>query len=680
MQDNKKTGGISVETQHIFPIIKKWLYSESEIFLREIISNAADAITKLKRLSSLGEVKDIADSFRIDVSLDADARTITVSDNGIGMTEEELLKYIGQIALSGATEFIEKYEGKDGGADGIIGHFGLGFYSAFMVSDSVEVITRSYKGEAAVHWVCNDGGSYELSAGERGERGTDIIMHINEDGAEFLDAGRLRSVLDKYCAFMPVPIFFDDGTEHKDSESTHKEGTHKECTHKECTHKECGDEKCGDEECCHDHGEKHGPKQINETNPLWMRPASECTKEDYNEFYHKVFGDWREPLISVHLNADYPLNFKGILYFPKISHEYESLEGQVKLYYNQVFVADNIKEVIPEYLLMLRGVLDCPELPLNVSRSYLQNNGYVAKISAHIVKKVADKINSIFNTDRAAFEALWQDIKTFFEYACLNDRKFFDRVKDVYLFRLTDGSYATVSEYLEKAKEKNDNRIYYTTDKQAQAQYVSLLTGQGIAVAELERVIDTQFITLLEQSNKDLKILRVDADLAQALKGEGKGKESKRLTKLFREVSGNKELRVSFEKLKDAALPAILTVSEESRRINDMMKMYNLQNGVDKDMYKLDYTLVLNSENAVVQKLSKMKASSTDALIIAGQIFSLATLSQRQFSAEELNRFLSGSYSLLEKLCPSMEEDAENENEEEKDETAAPGQDGPDKK
>ena len=394
--NNTEKGGISVEIEHIFPIIKKWLYSEKEIFLREIVSNACDAVTKLKRLVSLGEAKDIDENYRITVTLDKEARTLTVSDNGIGMTEDEVRRYICQIALSGALEFIQKYEGSDEDAknDGIIGHFGLGFYSAFMVSDTVDVITRSYTGESAVKWVCSEAGEYEITKDYyRAERGTDVVMHIMKDEDEFLDEYRIRGILEKYCSFMPVEIYLDVVKPEDEKKDDEKDAT------------------AADES-----KEKSEPKPINDIHPLWQKNPSECSDEEYAEFYRKVFNDYREPLFHIHLNADYPLNFKGILYFPRLAHEYDSLEGQVKLYYNQVFVADNIKEVIPEFLLMLKGVLDCPDLPLNVSRSYLQNSGYVAKISAHIVKKVADKLNSMFNNERESYDKLCDDLKTFVEY------------------------------------------------------------------------------------------------------------------------------------------------------------------------------------------------------------------------------------------------------------------------
>ncbi|MBQ3639804.1 MAG: molecular chaperone HtpG, partial [Clostridia bacterium] len=492
MTDSIKKGGISVQTEHIFPVIKKWLYSEKDIFLREIVSNAADAVTKLRRLSSLGQYEDNGETYRVDVVLDKENGTLTVSDNGIGMTEEELDRYLCQIALSGALDFIQKYEG-DNQNNGIIGHFGLGFYSSFMVSDTVEVITKSYTDAPAVHWTCSEAGSYELTAGERDGHGTTVIMHISDEEKEYLDKFKLEGILDKYCSFMPVEIYFTDVAD-ADQKSKKKD-------------------------------DKEAPKPINDTTPLWLKNPSDCTAEEYKDFYRKVFRDYREPLFWIHINADYPLNFRGILYFPKITNEYESIEGQVKLYYNQVFVADNIKEVIPEYLLMLKGVLDCPELPLNVSRSYLQNNTYVAKMSAHIVKKVADKLNSLCNTEREEYEKVWNDIRTFVEYACMRDRKFYDRVKDSLLLELTDGKFTTVKDYLEGAKEKHENTIYYTSDQAAQAQYISMFEAEGLQIAVFDKNLDTQFLSQIETYDTDVKYLRIDADVAGALKGDAASAE-----------------------------------------------------------------------------------------------------------------------------------------------------------
>lgn len=618
MDEKIKKGGISVETEHIFPIIKKWLYSDKDIFLREIVSNACDAVTKLRRLTSLGQVSDIPDDYKITVKADKGERTITVSDNGIGMTEEELDRYLCQIALSGALDFINKYEGEENRNNGIIGHFGLGFYSSFMVSDRVTVVTKSYTGAPAVKWECTDSGEYTLSPSDKETRGTDVIMHIADGEDEYLEDGKLKSILEQYCSFMPVEIYYEG---EKKPEPEKKEGEEAK--------------------------EPEAPKPINDTHPLWMKNPSDCTEEEYLEFYRKVFHDYREPLFHIHINADYPLNFRGILYFPKITNEYESLEGQVKLYYNQVFVADNIKEVIPEFLLMLRGVIDCPELPLNVSRSYLQNSGYVAKMSQHIVKKVADKLNSLFTTERENYEKLWQDIKIFVEYGSLREKKFYDRVKDSVIYQLTGGRYVTLDEYLEGAKEKHENTVYYATDKMAQAQYISMLEGEGIDVMYLDKGLDNQFISMIEQE-RNVKFLRVDSGVADALRGDGEKFESKALADLFVKVSGNDKLKVTFENLKDGTLPAMLTVSEQDRRFGEMMKLYGMQND---GMPAPEGELVLNSGSDMIKRLAaKAESGDESAADSAGYIYRLALLAQRKLSAEELKDFLRGSFAMLDKL------------------------------
>jgi len=617
-------GGISVEIEHIFPIIKKWLYSEKEIFLREIVSNACDAVTKLKRLASLGEADIDAPDYKITVTVDKAARTLTVSDNGIGMTEDEVRRYICQIALSGALEFIEKYEGEDAASGGIIGHFGLGFYSAFMVSSTVDVITRSYKEGSAVKWVCNEAGEYEIETDcYRETRGTDVVMHITESESEFLEEFRIREILDKYCAFMPTPIFLEIV---KDEDEEKKDVSDAE--------------------------DKTEPAPINDVTPLWQKSASDCTDEEYKEFYGKVFNDFREPLFHIHLNADYPLNFKGILYFPRLNHEYDNLEGQVKLYYNQVFVADNIKEVIPEFLLMLKGVLDCPELPLNVSRSYLQNSGYVAKISAHIVKKVADKLCSMYNNERENYEKLWADIKTFVEYGSLRDRKFYDRVKKAIIYKTTDGKFVTIDEYLDAAKEKHENTVYYATDVTAQAQYISMFAAEGIEVVVLDRIIDTQFISAVEADREGVKFIRIDADVAGALKADGEAEANEKLTEIFKEVSGNSELKVSYELLKNGKVPAILNISEQSRRMEEMMKMYRMSGTDVPDMkFPTDTTLVINSSSSLIARLADTAEADADkAKKLAKQIYTLALLSQRQLTADELQEFLSDSFDMLENM------------------------------
>lgn len=630
MEQNTEHGGISIELEHIFPIIKKWLYSEKEIFLREITSNACDAVTKLRRLVSLGQAHDIdTANAKIVVRLDKSASTITVIDNGIGMTEEELRKYICQIALSGALDFIQKYEGEDAQNNGIIGHFGLGFYSSFMVSDEVDVITRSYLGTPCVKWTCGENGEYDIMTdyddedGLIGTYGTAVVMHINEEGKEFLSEYKLKEVLGKYCAFMPVPIYFESDTDKDEDEHHHDH-----------------EDGCSCEECEHD----HAPEPINDTEPLWLKNPADCTEEEYKEFYKKLFNDYREPLFHIHLKADYPLNFKGILYFPRITNEYDSLEGQVKLYYNQVFVADNIKEVIPEYLLMLKGVLDCPELPLNVSRSYLQNSGYVSKISAHIVKKVADKLNSMFNNDRTAFETIWRDIKTFVEYGCMKDKKFYDRVSASILLEKCGGGYVTVPEYLEAAKEQHENKIYYATDDTAQSKYISMFKAQNIDVVLLDRIIDTQFINTIETANEGVKFSRVDAEVADILKDDGDKSEIPAVAELFKGVvpEGTK---IEFDRFKDASTPAVLNVAEESRRMSDMMKLYGMKGGE----FPVEQTLILNTASPLLQKISALCDDDKKDLAskIARQIYGLSMLSQRQLTADELVAFLGESYDLL---------------------------------
>ena len=609
---NKK-GGISVETAHIFPVIKKWLYSEKDIFLREIVSNACDAVTKLRRLASLGQYDAGEETYRVDVILDKEAKTLTVRDNGIGMTAEELDRYICQIALSGALEFVEKYEG-DNQNNGIIGHFGLGFYSSFMVSDTVELLTKSYTGTPALHWVCNADGEYETELGAREEHGTTVVMHISDEEAAYLDRAKIEDMLEKYCAFMPVEIFFE---EIKEESAEKKKDEEQQAT------------------------------PVNDTTPLWLKNPSDCTPEEYKEFYRKVFHDYREPLFWIHLNADYPLNFRGILYFPKLTNEYESIEGQVKLYYNQVFVADNIKEVIPEYLLMLKGVLDCPELPLNVSRSYLQNNTYVAKVSAHIVKKVADKLNSLCNISREEYEKVWNDIRTFVEYACMRDRKFYDRVKDAFLLELTDGSFVTPKDYLEKAKEKHENTVYYTSDRASQAQYISMFEAEGLQVALFEKPLDVQFLSMIESYAPEIKYVRIDADVAGALKGDGDTTENQVLKELFIKASGDEKLKVEFAPLKDASVPVLLTISEQSRRMEEMMKLYAM-NGMNMGAFPTEATLTVNTSSPLIAKLDTMDEDKREKT--ASYLYRLALLSQRKLSADELRAFLNESYAMLDLL------------------------------
>ena len=599
-----KTNKISVDTEHIFPIIKKWLYSEKDIFLREIVSNATDAITKLKRLESLGKYEGELQSPKITVTLDKTSGTLTVSDTGIGMTEEEIQKYIGQIALSGAVEFIQKYEGENGASDGIIGHFGLGFYSSFMVSDCVEVISKSYTDTPAVHWICNESGEYEEKSGDRVSYGTDVIMHITEEEKAYLDKNKIKEMLDHYCCFMPYPIFFCD----KDDE-------------------------------------KESTEPINQE-PLWAKNASDCTDEEYKQFYHKVFRDFKDPLFYIHLNADYPLNFKGILYFPQINTDIESIEGQIKLYYNQVFVSDNIKEVIPDYLIMLKGVLDCPELPLNVSRSYLQTNSYVAKLSAHIVKKVADKLVSLNNTNFDEYKKIWENIKIFVEYACMRDRKFYDKVKDAILFKTSDGEYKHISDF----SDEEETKVYYATDSDLHSQYISIMKTQGHEVILLDKTIDLQFISILEQYAEKIKFIRVDAALKDEIKdSEASENSSDSVKKIFESVINTEKAELSFESMKTDKIPAILYTSEEERRMEEMMKMYSASSMSFPSVLK--EKLVINMNSPVIKHIEALSEKSEEkAKEVANQVYQLAVLSQRKMNADEMQEFLSNSYSLLEKI------------------------------
>ncbi len=621
-QIHQQKGDISVHTAHIFPIIKKWLYSEKEIFLRELVSNAADAVTKHRRLVSLGQIQDDEAPYAITVRTDKVAKTLSITDNGIGMTEEELLKYLGNIALSGAMEFIKTYEGEseDANKNGIIGHFGLGFYSAFMVADTVEVETKSFTDTPALRWVCTAEGSYEVFPSDRAQRGTTVTLHINEEEVAYLEESKITDLLDRYCSFMPTEIYYESADKQAEDATQDTDGE-----------------------------EVAAPTPVNDVFPLWQKAPSECTPEDYKAFYRKVFRDYRDPLFWIHINADYPLNFKGILFFPRLNHQYESIEGQVKLYYNQVFVADNIKEVMPEYLLMLRGVLDCPQLPLNVSRSYLQNNAYVSKVAAHIVKKVADKLCSLCENERETYDSVWDSIRPFVEYACMRDRKFYDRAKDALLLRLTDGTAVTLSEYLDGAAEGHANTVYYTTDKELQARYISLFEAEGIRIAVLEQLIDTQFAQMMESYNPDVKYRRIDADVADALaKDTETVVDSQALTDLFRKVSENQHLEVSYRALKDDTLPAMLTLSEESRRMEEMMRMYAMQNGGEMPDFPTAYALTVNTASPLFEKLSDLAENDPDkASLMAGQIYRLSLLAQRKLSAEELNGLLSDSFTLL---------------------------------
>lgn len=592
-------GEISVQTQHIFPVIKRWLYSEKDIFLREIVSNACDAVTKHKRLGDLGKTDDICDSYRIDVNVSKENKTITVSDNGIGMSREDVDNFINKIALSGALDFINKYEGENSDS-GIIGHFGLGFYSAFMVSDTVEIKTKSFDGSESVHWSCNADGEFEMETGDRETRGTDVILHLTDEEFTYLDSVKLKGILTKYCGFMPYEIYFSDD-ENKDGE------------------------------------------KINDTTPLWQRNPSDITDEEYIEFYKKTMGDYLDPLMWIHINADYPLNFKGILYFPKQKNDYETLESKVMLYYNQVFVADNIKEVIPEFLMNMKGVLDCPELPLNVSRSYLQTNTYVSKVSNHIAKKVADKINGTFNTNREGLEKIWDDVCVYVQFGCLRDRKFYDRVNGSVLYKTVDDTYVTLGEYFD-GEEKKGN-VYYASSKELQGYYIDLYKKQNKKVLLMDKVIDVQFNSLLEQQNEGLKFVRVDADLADAL-GAKNSEDKTTLCEFIKNAVDKKELNINITSLEDDSFPALINIKEDSRRFSDMMKMY----GEDTMGIPTEETLVVNSANPLVIRLEKAVEDGDDnANDLAKYLYLLALVSSRTLSGEEMKEFISLGVKLLSK-------------------------------
>ena len=595
-------GTISVDTQNIFPIIKKWLYSDKDIFLREVVSNGCDAVTKLKKLTAMGKAEADGD-YEISVVLDKENKTVTVTDNGIGMTEEEVKNYISNVAFSGAEEFIRKYKEDDSESSRIIGHFGLGFYSVFMVSERVDINTLSFeKGAKPVFWTCDGDTEYEIGEGGRETHGTEVTMHIAEDSAEFLEKNTLSDVLKKYCAFFPVPIYF------------------------------------------YEKGEEKG-EPINDTNPLWLKKPSDCTDDEYKAFYKKVFMDFNDPLFYIHLNVEYPFNLKGILYFPKLRHEFEPTEGQIKLFNNQVFVADNVKEIIPEFLLLLKGVIDCPDLPLNVSRSFLQNDGYAAKVSAHITKKVADKLNSLFTSERENYNSYWDDIAPFVKYGCLKDEKFYDKVKNIILYTTCDGEHETLQDYLEKAKEHgHENTVYYATDKLQQAQYIDIFKKQNIETILLPMMIDNPFISFMEAKNEGVKFKRIDSSLADTLKdGDAKADE---LAELFKEAIGDEKLKIETAALKSEDIPAVLLVGEEGRRLQEMARVYGAM-GMSPDMFPSDITLTLNLSNALIKKLEENKDNKEIAVPVCKQIYDIARLQQAPLDADSLGEFLKRSADIM---------------------------------
>lgn len=628
---DSKSGSISINTENIFPIIKKWLYSEKDIFLREIVSNGSDAINKLKKLISVGEAEIPEDEcqWKLEVALDKEAGTITVHDNGIGMTEEEVVKYINQVAFSGAKDFIEKYQGKTDDAQ-IIGHFGLGFYSSFMVADKVEIDTLSWQpGAEAVHWESESGMDYAIEDSELTERGTYITIHIAEDCKEYLDAFKIKETLNKYFGFLPIELYFIEvGTDHDESTSENNDD---------------GKESVS--------AESKRPVPVNNTNPLWMKLPKDCTDEEYIKFYHEAFFDYNDPLFWIHLNIDYPFNMKGILYFPKLKNQYDSLEGTIKVYYNQVFVADNIKEIIPEFLMLLKGMIDCPDLPLNVSRSFLQNDGYVSKISQHITKKIADKLCGLFNTERENYSKYWDDINPFVKYGCLKDEKFFDKVKDVILLKLTDGSFLTVNEYTEKYKDLSGDRLYYTDDAVQQAQYVKMFKDTGIDPVIMDGPIDSHFMQLLEYKNPGkVKFQRIDSDVSDKMKRdsdvsrEDMDKLAETVAPTFKEYSGNDKLTVRVESMK-SDIPGMLLLSEESRRMREMAKMYGAGMQIP---FEEEMTLVLNESNELVSSLGKI-SDKEEHDMICHQIYDLAKLAHSPLTGEEMTRFIERSGKILAK-------------------------------
>ena len=684
-----KKGNLNINSENIFPIIKKWLYQDHDIFYRELISNGCDAITKLRKLSLIGEYSQPEDEkYRVYVTVDPENNTITFEDNGIGMTAEEVNKYINEIAFSGAADFLRKYKDK-ANEDQIIGHFGLGFYSAFMVSDKVTIDTLSYKeGAQPVLWSSEDGMQYEMTDGGRTEHGTSITLYINDEELQFCNEYKAREVIEKYCSFMPVEIYLTDAAKERKKAEEAAENA-KGTVEVQAEGGETGSD--SDKEQV-----KEEPKPLNDTNPLWNESPSQVTEEQYKEFYRKVFRDYKEPLFWIHLNMDYPFNLKGILYFPKVNTQYENIEGTIKLYNNQVFIADNIKEVIPEYLLLLKGVIDCPDLPLNVSRSALQNDGFVKKISDYITKKVSDKLSGMFKTDRENYEKYWDDISPFIKYGCIKDTKFGDKMKDAVIFRDIDGKYLTAEEYLkpednndkeivktdneekpealkqegeetaetkqaaapqedtaENGTEKPKRKIFYVTDEKEQGQYIRMFRKSGKNAVILNYAIDTPFISFMEMKHEDISFIRIDSDITEEFKdgserNEADEKLAEKLTALFRKVLGDEELDVKVERLKDSSVASMMTMSEEGRRMQEMMKMYAAYGMNMGDMGKDAQTLVLNSNNALVARLESEGEEPTETgRLIAEQLYDMALLSRGALDQERLEKFIRRNQELL---------------------------------
>jgi molecular chaperone HtpG len=693
----EKHGNLSINSDNLFPIIKKWLYSDHDIFFRELISNGCDAITKLKKLEMMGEYTLPSDyKPEIHVVVNPEEKTLKFIDNGLGMTADEVEEYINQIAFSGATDFIEKYKDK-ANDDQIIGHFGLGFYSAFMVADQVTIDTLSYKdGATAVHWSCDGGTEFDMADGTKEGVGTEITLFLNEDSVEFSNEYHAREVIEKYCSFMPTPIFLEKAnaeTEYETIDAADKLDTDTvvETIHEEAKTEEKENEN-GEKEVVEVSPAKDKlkivkrPVSLNDTNPLWAKSPNECTDEEYKAFYRKVFLDYKEPLFWIHLNMDYPFNLKGILYFPKINTEYDSIEGTIKLYNNQVFIADNIKEVIPEFLMLLKGVIDCPDLPLNVSRSALQNDGFVKKISEYITKKVADKLIGMCKTDKENYEKYWDDISPFIKFGCLKDTKFCDKMNDYILFKNLDDKYLTLPELLVKEEEKKDENkdeaevldadgnpikkestdaadenteekderkvIYYVTDKLQQGQYIKMFKEQNMDAVILDHNIDTSFISQLEQRNEHYKFMRIDADVTESLKDETSAEDLKAetdtLTDVFKKALNNDKLTVKVEKLKNADIASVITLSEEGRRMQDMMKMYamNGMGGMDPNMFAADQTLTLNANNELVKYIFEHK-DSEHVPMFCEQLYDLAMLSNQPLSVDAMAKFVQRSNQIM---------------------------------
>lgn len=638
-------GSISIHTENIFPIIKKWLYSDKDIFIRELISNGCDAVSKHKRLVSLGEISEVEPSdYKITVSVNKEEGTLKFIDNGIGMTEEEIKKYINQVAFSGAEDFFNKYKDKMEESNDIIGHFGLGFYSAFMVSKKVQIDTLSYtEGATPVRWISEGGTEYEISESDaRHERGTTITLFIDDDSKEFLDEFTVRGIIDKYCSFLPVEIYLED-VERLEREA-------KEAEEKVKKQKEEGKE----EEVI----DAKVIEPLNDTNPLWLKSPKDCTDDEYKEFYRKVFHVFDEPLFWIHLNVDYPFNLKGILYFPKLKNEFELTEGKVKLYNNQVFVADNIKEVIPEFLLLLKGVIDCPDLPLNVSRSFLQNDRDVSKISKHIIKKVADKLKSLCKNEREEYNKFWDDIQIFIKYGCLKDESFYEKVKECILFKTINDEYITLQDYLEKCKDKHENKVFYVSDKEQQSQYIKLFKEYDLNAVVLNSSIDTHFISFMEYKENGVKFNRIDADLSDVLKDKNENKDSEEnkeeITKiegLFKEAVGERVKNYSVEGLKNEDTPAMVLVSEQSIRMAEMQSRFA---GMDLGMnFEEEKTLVINENSPIIKKLVSLKDNEEKkdkVALICNQIADLALLSNKELKPDELDSFVQRSNKLMNML------------------------------